>query len=384
MPGRTIDLSTSVAGIPLTSCLYNASGPRSGTAAALHKVAESQSGAVLTKSATLLSQNGNPQPRTWHAPDGLASLNSEGLPNNGIDYYISGSTYTETMEDIQEKKPYIVSLSGKTLNDNLEMLKRIASCSIRDHIAGIELNLACPNVIGKPIIAYDFEQMDQILVSVGRLASSLPPLGVKLPPYLDFQHFQMAANILNKHKTTVKYVASINTIGNATSVDIHSESPHISSNQGFAGLSGPAVRYTALANVRKLRELLDPSIDVVGVGGIVSGQDVFEFLLAGAVACQTATTHWKEGPGAFERILDELRHLMQEKGYSSVQQVQGKLKEWSKEGAALSRQKTKAAAASGVLQETKESDAANQADLYRMISVLFAVIIAMLLADKFM
>ena len=372
-----VDLSTSVAGISLSTCLYNASGPRSGTSAALHKVAASQSGAVLTKSATLLAQKGNPQPRTWHSEDGLASLNSEGLPNNGIAYYIDTEIYNDSMQGIV--KPYIVSLSGKTLADNLAMLDQIAKSPTLPHISAIELNLACPNVIGKPIIAYDFTQMDAILTAVAQVAHNLPPIGVKLPPYLDFMHFQMAADVLNKHKKTVRYVATINTIGNATAIDLHSAAPYISSNDGFAGLSGPCVKYTALANVRRLRQLLSAEVDVVGVGGIRTGGDVLEFLLAGAVACQIATTHWAEGPGAFDRILAELRECMVQYGYQSVSRdVCGKLKGWTREGAALSRQAQKKVVPRGT---TQQGDGSH---FYKLLSAFLVVVIAILLSDKLM
>ncbi len=143
-------------------------------------------------------------------------------------------------------------------------------------ISGVELNLACPNVIGKPIIAYDFEQMDDVLLKVSSLpmfnGSNPLPLGIKMPPYFDGPHFNRAASVLNKYKSIVKYVASINTIGNALMVDPVAEMPTIRAKGGFAGLSGRAVKYTALANVKKMRELLDDGIDVVGVGGVFSGE----------------------------------------------------------------------------------------------------------------
>ena len=95
--------------------------------------------------------------RTWHDDKGAASLNSEGLPNNGIDYYISSSTIQETMGDNPSNKPYMVSISGKNLEQNLDMLKKIAEVvknqedeSSSNKIAAVELNLACPN-IGKAI-----------------------------------------------------------------------------------------------------------------------------------------------------------------------------------------------------------------------------------------
>ena len=375
------DLQTTLAGIQLSSCVYNASGPRSGTAAALQKVALSKSGAVLAKSATLLSQNGNPLPRTWHLPDGAASFNSEGLPNNGIDYYIAESTIDEAMQDAQFGKPYMVSLSGATLDDNLEMLRRTAASPARSKIAAIELNLACPNVIGKPIIGFDFEQMDMILQQVSKLVTSLdlPPLGVKLPPYFDVQHFATVANILNKYKSTIRYIASINTIGNALAIDLVSEAPHISSNQGLAGLSGPAVKYTALANVYKLRKLLDPSIDVVGVGGVQSGRDAFELILVGATAVQVATCHWTEGPSCFDRICRELQQIMKDKRYSSIQDFRGHVKEWSKEGAALSRQargKDPKSAGGG-----SKSASLSELAFYKTLCGVLVILVAVLFAD---
>lgn len=90
--------------------------------------------------------------RTWHDDKGAASLNSEGLPNNGIDYYISPSTIQETMGDNPMNKSYMVSISGKNLEQNLEMLKKIAKVvqsqdeSSSNKIAAVELNLACPNI----------------------------------------------------------------------------------------------------------------------------------------------------------------------------------------------------------------------------------------------
>ena len=113
-------LSTTLASIPLKSCVYNASGPRTGSGAALSKIRQSSAGAVLAKSATVESQKGNDLPRTWHHEanpddkDGFeshASLNSEGLPNAGIDYYLSKETIDEAVGD--SDKPYMVRYKYK-------------------------------------------------------------------------------------------------------------------------------------------------------------------------------------------------------------------------------------------------------------------------------
>jgi dihydroorotate dehydrogenase (fumarate) len=365
---------------------------------ALQKVAQSKSGAMLTKSATLLSQTGNPLPRTYHTTDGMTSFNSEGLPNNGIDYYISNETMDAVVgAAIPSNKPYIVSLSGKCLDDNLEMIRKIAAASqTNNKISSIELNLACPNVIGKPIIGYDMQQMKDTLQQIDAVISDchgnnshhvVPPLGIKLPPYLDFSHFHSVADLLNQYAHIVAYVVSINTIGNALCIDGQCmESPYICSNNGFAGLSGPAVKFTALANVRKLRELLVPAIDVVGVGGISSGQDVYDMILAGATCCQAATTHWKEGPICFDRIYHELVDIVRKKGFTNLQQFRNKLQPWSKERAnLLRRQQQSQSKPIAPTFKTEPSNMSgsnnNDAHFYKMLSIALIVVIAILLAD---
>jgi dihydroorotate dehydrogenase (fumarate) len=352
--------------------------------------AKSASGGILAKSATVAAQTGNPLPRTWHAPDNKASMNSEGLPNNGIDYYLEDSTIAETFQDCDttdsHNKPYMVSISGKTLKDNLEMLDKIAAKTAgpNSRIAGVELNLACPNVIGKPIIGYDFDQLRDILETLHNKKYPNLVLGLKLPPYLDRKHLQQAAEIINEYHSLVGYVASINTIGNALAVDEVSEAPFISSNNGLAGLSGPAVKYTALANVRQLRNHLHPSIDVVGVGGIETGSDAFLFLLCGAAAVQVGTCHWKEGPKCFDRICDELKQVMADKGYKTIDEFRGKVKAWSKEGAAL----TRAASSKGKEHETSAASQSTastggRTDFSTILNLALVVVIAILLADKY-
>jgi len=380
-----INLETIVGGIQLSTCVYNASGPRTGASAALAKIANSSAGAILTKSATVEKQTGNPLPRVWHSDDDMASMNSEGLPNRGIGYYLSSTTIDETMKGCETTKPYLVSISGKTLADNLVMLDRIAK-TIDDgekRIVGVELNLACPNVIGKPIIAYDFDQLRDILETIAKKKYTFV-LGLKLPPYLDGKHLQEAASIINEYSGMIRYVVCINTIGNALSVDPISEAPYISANNGLAGLSGPAAKFTALANVRQMRQHLKSEIDVVGVGGITTGQDAFLFLLCGASAVQVGTCHWKEGPKCFNRIVDELKQILQEKGYSSASECIGKLKPWSKEGAA----KTRAAKRSqnknaGGGSSSKTTTAVAGTGNNWIVDIVLVILVALLLADKY-
>jgi dihydroorotate dehydrogenase (fumarate) len=106
-------------------------------------------------------------------------------------------------------KPYIVSLSGLSLADNLEMLTTVFQTP---GVSAIELNLACPNIPGKPTVAYDFEQMEAVLDAV----TSLPcfgtvPFGVKLAPYFDVPHVQRAAKLVARHPG-ISFIVSVNTV----------------------------------------------------------------------------------------------------------------------------------------------------------------------------
>ncbi len=326
-----MSLETEIAGIPLSSCIYNASGPRTTTKGMLVNIGESKSGAVLGKSCTLNKQNGNPMPRAIKnidLGDGChGSINSEGLPNNGIDYYISHDLVNAV---VSTGKPYIVSLSGKNIDENVEMLER--ACDV-DGVSAIELNLACPNVPGKPVIAYDFEQMEDVIETICTnevFQNSGKKLGVKLAPYFDMPHFERAAQIINNYSEFISFVTTMNTIGNALVVDAENEMSAIVPKGGYGGLGGGFVKQTALANVRKMYELLSNDIDIVGVGGVASGTDAFELILCGAKAVQVGTKHWTEGPSCFERISNELKTMMIEKGYNSIENFRGKLKPYQK------------------------------------------------------
>ena len=209
---------------------------------------------------------------------------------------------------------------------------------------------------------------------------SLFPLS--FPIMYTIQHFEEAARILIK-QGVIKYVASINTIGNAFAIDAYAEMPVIASKGGFAGLSGPAVKYTALANVKKMRELLDPSIDVVGVGGVQTGIDVFEMILCGASAVQVGTCHWIEGPKCFDRICAELEAIMEEKGYTSIDDFKGKLKPWSKEGAAASREARKDREGSSTTRGRSTSTALKEeGGVFMYLSAILLAVLTILLADK--
>ncbi|EPE2017398.1 dihydroorotate oxidase [Enterococcus hirae] len=291
----------------------NASGVHCMTTTELVELEQSNAGAFITKSCTLNERAGNPEPRYFDVP--LGSINSMGLPNRGFDYYLDYALNYEK----QQTQPLFFSIAGMSAAENLEMLTMIEKSDFQ----GItELNLSCPNVPGKPQLAYDFEATEDLLQQV--FARFTKPLGIKLPPYFDLAHFDQMAEILNQFPLT--YVNSINSIGNGLYIDPQKEAVVIKPKEGFGGLGGEYVKPTALANVRAFYTRLKPEIKIIGTGGIRNGQDAFEHLLCGATMLQIGTELHKEGPKIFDRITKELEQIMTEKGYRTIDEFRGKLK----------------------------------------------------------
>lgn len=290
----------------------NASGVHCMTIEDLQELEKSDAGAYITKSCTLEKREGNPSPR--YVDLALGSINSMGLPNLGFNYYLD---YVLEVQQNQDT-PIFFSIAGMSPEENLEMLDSIQKSAF----SGItELNLSCPNVPGKPQLAYDFQATEQLLEKV--FAFFKKPLGVKLPPYFDLAHFDQMADILNKFPLT--YVNSVNSVGNALYIDTEEEAVVIKPKNGFGGLGGQYIKPTALANVRAFYTRLKPEIQIIGTGGIETGQDAFEHLLCGASMLQIGTALHKEGPEIFTRIRRELQEIMDKKGYQSIDEFRGKL-----------------------------------------------------------
>ncbi|CAJ1397766.1 unnamed protein product [Effrenium voratum] len=329
MQPMDVDISCKLAGIPLSCCLLNASGPRSKSFEQLAAVAGSWSGAVVSKSATLNERLGNDLPRYTEVPlgDRTASVNSEGLPNHSLSFY------TEALVRLREvsPKPFILSISGLSLDENLQMLDYLEQSSARAHLSAVEVNVACPNVPGKPLVGYDLPQLAEVVrrISEHRLFRDRV-LGLKLPPYLDAPFFDQVANMLNPLARakggSLGYVVCCNTLGSALAVDVDSEATVLHPKGGFGGAGGALVRLLALGNVRHFRQRLDASIAVVGCGGVASGEDAFALILCGATCVQVATQHHIEGSRCFQRIAAELQQLMRRKGYLSLADFRGKLR----------------------------------------------------------
>lgn len=277
----------------------------------LEEVKDSAAGTFVTKTATLQARAGNPEPRYQDVP--LGSINSMGLPNHGLDYYLD---YLLELQQTEPNRIFFLSLVGLSLEETHALLKKVQASDFKGLT---ELNLSCPNVPGKPQIAYDFETTEKILSEVFDYFTK--PLGIKLPPYFDMAHFDQAAAIFNKFP--LSFVNCVNSIGNG--LYINDEIVVIRPKKGFGGIGGEYIKPTALANVHAFYQRLKPEIQIIGTGGVLTGRDAFEHILCGASMVQVGTTLHKEGVGVFERITEELKAIMLEKGYESIEDFRGKL-----------------------------------------------------------
>ena len=304
---------TQIAGVTLPSAVFNAAGPKDVTFEELSVLAESGSGGVVIKTCTLDPREGNEEPRYCDVP--LGSINSMGLPNLGLAAYIEMLPKLKSLT----KKPIIASLAGMKPDDFPVLTKAFQE----SEVDLIELNFSCPNLKGKPQIGYDFDMTERLLKDLFALGGK-KPIGIKLPPYFDPVHWDTAANIFKKFP--IAFLTCINSVGNTLIIDAEKEVPLIRPKGGFGGLGGEYIKPVALANVRAFSQLLGDRMQIIGVGGIKTGVDAFEFILCGADAVQIGTQFMQEGPACFARIDRELSEILQRKGYANVASAKGKLK----------------------------------------------------------
>ena len=312
MPHTHVNVSTHIGAVELPVPIYNASGVCCTTSEELDSVLSSHAGAVVTKTGTMSFRQGNPHPRFSLIPQG--SVNSMGLPNMGLPEYVGFAQRNSS------NKHVFVSTTGTCWKEFTKALSLLRE----GNISYPEINLSCPNIVGKPQVGYDMEALERYVREVDSILHA--PFGVKLPPYFDpIMHNQVTHILLRSDN--FHYVTCVNSLGHCLYVDVESEASVIKPNGGFGGFGGPAILPVALANVNKFYKLLSPhGKQVVGCGGVQSGADVFAHILAGASAVQVGTVLWSEGVGVFQRLNDELVDIMSRKNYVIIEDYCGRLK----------------------------------------------------------
>jgi dihydroorotate dehydrogenase (NAD+) catalytic subunit len=282
-------LSLSFCGIELKHPIINASGTFDALAAERafgDQLAEHfPFSAFVSKTVTVEPRQGNPPPRLWELPGGL--LNSIGLPNKGLAGYLR--------EDLpklaQLPVPLIVNVMGFSSEQVAELVEAFAP---RDEVAALELNVSCPNVETGLIMGADPQELSRLLERVRPLTDK--PLIVKLTPNVS----DVAAVARAARDAGASALSLINTI-RGMALDPDSGEPWLGGVTG--GMSGPAVRAIALAQVHTVRDAVE--LPIIGMGGVQRGRDAADLIRAGADLVAVGTESFRD-PAAGSRILAEL------------------------------------------------------------------------------
>jgi dihydroorotate dehydrogenase (NAD+) catalytic subunit len=260
-------------------------------------------GGICCKGTTLRPRIGNPTPRVTETPGGM--LNSIGLQNPGVDAVIE--KYAGTWSRWQV--PVIVNVAGESVGDYVEVVRRLDGVP---GIAGIELNISCPNVgRGGLQFAIDAEAAASLTAAVRR-ATDLPLL-VKLSPNVaDVRPIARAIAGAGADALT-----AINTLS-GIAVGPGRDRPLLGNIYG--GLSGPAIKPIALRVVYEVSQVVD--IPVIAIGGVTELADVLDFLAVGAVAVQVGTAIFAD-PTLPVRLVDELTAMCRTRGLASYRSLVG-------------------------------------------------------------
>ena len=299
-----VNMAIEVAGIRMQNPLLTASGTF-GYAQEFERYLDlNRLGGLVVKTITRLPRPGNPAPRITETPAGM--LNAIGLQNVGIDVFIRDKLpYLRTLAP-----PLIVNVAGESVEDFRELTKRISD---QEGVAGIELNVSCPNVAGGLDFSTDPKLTYQV-VKAARKATRLPLIPKLSPNVADIRAIAKAAE-----EAGADGISLINTLV-GMAIDVRTRRPKIANVTG--GLSGPAIRPVAVRMVWQVARAV--RLSIIGMGGIVSGEDAAEFLIAGATAVAVGTANFIDPTNAI-KILAELEQYCLANGISDIRHLVGSL-----------------------------------------------------------
>lgn len=302
----SLDFSTTLGGAWFPTPLFTASGCASSGKELAQFFPLREIGAVVTKSIMLKARAGRPTPRMAETPSGM--LNSIGLQGPGIDAFL--------IEDIpwlaSQGARIIVSIAGETAEEYAVLSRKLRGVS---GISAVEVNISCPNVENRGLVfACDPNSAAEVVKNVrGIIGGDLPILAKLTPDVTNIA--QIAASVVN---AGADGIAMINTVLGMV-INTETMRPHLGGRTG--GLSGPAIRPIAVRAIYQVREAL-PSVSILGMGGVASGKDAFEMILAGASGVSVGTASFGD-PSAVYRIQNELREILSSKGFASVKEAVG-------------------------------------------------------------
>jgi dihydroorotate dehydrogenase (NAD+) catalytic subunit len=301
-----IDLSTTFSNAWFPSPLFTASGCASSGKELAQFIDLREIGAVVTKSVMSKARHGRPTPRMAETPSGM--VNSIGLQGPGIDTFLA--------EDlpwlVSQKARVIVSIAGETVEEYATLARKVRSAP---GISALEVNISCPNVENRGLVfACDPEASRRVIDGVRKTLGGELPIIAKLSPDVT-DLVSIAKGVVD---AGADGLALINTVLSMV-INLDTMRPHLGGKTG--GLSGPAIRPIAVRAIYQVHEAL-PNVPILGMGGVSTGLDALELILAGAKGVSVGTASFAD-PAAIITIQNELKELLAARGFTSVAQAVG-------------------------------------------------------------
>ncbi len=291
-------LKTSIFGINFKNPVFLAAGIMGETGSALKRMAKNGAGALCTKSVGIDRKEGHNNPTMVEVEGGF--LNAMGLPNPGVNEYV------EEIKNIKDDlKRMDAKLIGSIYGKDDKEFSRVAEI-IEPYVDLIELNISCPHAgegygaqIGQnPDLSYK-------VVSAVKDVVNIPVVAKLTPNVVDIK--EIAKTVV---EAGADGITAINTLGPGMVIDIKTKKPILGNKVG--GMSGKAIKPIAIKNVYDIYSVVD--VPIIGVGGITTGHDVIEFMMAGANAVQVGTGVYYRGYDIFNKICDEIEIFLKENG----------------------------------------------------------------------
>jgi dihydroorotate dehydrogenase (NAD+) catalytic subunit len=303
------NLAVEIAGIKLKNPVITASGTFGYGEEFSPFIDLDKLGAMVLKGITLKPKMGNPPPRIIETPSGM--LNSIGLQNVGVERLIK-----EKLPYLQKfNTPVIINISGDTIEEYIKLAGRLGEVSKEMGVAGLEINISCPNVKkGGMAWGTDVKATYKIVNSIRK--TTLLPLIVKLTPNVtDIKTMAQAAE-----EAGADALSLINTLV-GMAIDIDSRQPKLANISG--GLSGPAIKPVALWLVWQVFQTVN--IPIIGIGGIIKVEDALEFIIAGARAIEIGTANFVN-PKVTIEIIEGMKKYLIENNIKDINELVGSMK----------------------------------------------------------
>ena len=303
------NLEVKIAGIKLKNPVMTASGTFGYGEEFSPFIDLDKLGAIVLKGIFLKPRMGNPPPRVIETPSGM--LNAIGLQNVGVEVLIK-----EKLPYLKKyNTPVIINISGDTIEEYVGLAGRLGEVSKEMGVAGLEVNISCPNVKKGGMVWGTNAKSTYKIISSIRKATSLP-LVVKLTPNVtDIKIIAQAAE-----EAGADALSLINTLVGMV-VDIDSRRPKLANVSG--GLSGPAVKPVAIWLVWQVFQTVN--IPVIGIGGIIKVEDALEFIIAGARAIEIGTANFVN-PRVTIEIIEGIEKYLTENNIKDVNELVGSIK----------------------------------------------------------